>query len=80
MEPIIKFKQRTKIYVIVGQSKVTFSGNRTDTQIQELASGLEIRANKLATGFRFRALDYRPQELTFQQIIDLGYVVKLMPK
>lgn len=80
METLTKFKGRTKIYVIVGSSRVTFSGNRTDTQIYELPSGLEIRVAKLSTGFRFRVPNHRTQELTYQQIADLDYTIKMVQK
>jgi hypothetical protein len=46
MEP---FKPRTKILLIVGASKITFSGNKRDAQIATLANGAEVRANKLYT-------------------------------
>jgi hypothetical protein len=41
MEP---FKPRTKILLIVGASKITFSGNKRDAQIATLANGAEVRA------------------------------------
>jgi hypothetical protein len=51
MEP---FKPRTKILLIVGASKITFSGNKV-LKIATLANGAEVRANKLSTAFRFKA-------------------------
>jgi hypothetical protein len=40
MEP---FKPRTKILLIVGASKITFSGNKRDAQIATLANGAEVK-------------------------------------
>jgi hypothetical protein len=64
MEP---FKPRTKILLIVGASKITFSGNKRDAQIATLANGAEVRANKLSTAFRFKAEGYRPIESKFRR-------------
>jgi hypothetical protein len=44
MEP---FKPRTKILLIVGASKITFSGNKRDAQIATLANGAEVRAKAI---------------------------------
>jgi hypothetical protein len=76
MEP---FKPRTKILLIVGASKITFSGNK-DAQIATLANGAEVRANKLSTAFRFKAEGYRPIEISFDDIRAQNFKLTLQSK
>jgi hypothetical protein len=76
MEP---FKPRTKILLIVGASKITFSGNKRDAQIATLANGAEVRANKLSTAFRFKA-GYRPIEISFDDIRAQNFKLTLQSK
>jgi hypothetical protein len=45
-----------------------FSGNKRDAQISTLANGIEVRANKLSTAFRFKTDGYRPIEVSFDEI------------
>lgn len=75
-----ELKPRAKITVIVGTKKVIFSGNAKSAQIIQLASGPEVRANKLAGAFRFRAEGFRSQELTFDQIRAAEYKITLRSK
>jgi hypothetical protein len=77
MEP---FKPRTKILLIVGASKITFSGNKRDAQIATLANGAEVRANKLSTAFRFKAEGYRPIEISFDDIRAQNFKLTLQSK
>jgi hypothetical protein len=63
MEP---FKPRTKILLIVGASKITFSGNKRDAQIATLANGAEVRANKLSTPDSKRIQTYRNKFRRYQ--------------
>jgi hypothetical protein len=76
MEP---FKPRTKILLIVGASKITFSGNKRDAQIATLANGAEV-TNKLSTAFRFKAEGYRPIEISFDDIRAQNFKLTLQSK
>lgn len=75
MEPI---KNRTKIKIIIGKSKVTVSANRREPQIIFLSDGTEVRANKLSTAFKFRATGYRSQELSNDDLRALDFKVVLI--
>ena len=66
--------------VIIGKNKVIFSGNRKTAQIIPLPSGVEVRANKLAGGFRFRAEGYRPREFSNDELRAANLKVTLLPK
>jgi hypothetical protein len=74
---MVPFKPRTKILLIVGMSKVIFSGNKKDAQIATLGNGVEVRAHKLSTAFRFKADGYRTIEVPFEQIAADEFKVKL---
>lgn len=76
----VALKSRAKITVILDTKKVIFSGAKKDAQIIQLGCGVEVRANKLAGAFRFRATGYRTQELTFAQIIEKDYKITLKSK
>jgi hypothetical protein len=75
MEP---FKPRTKILLIVGASKITFSGNR-DAQIATL-SQWRRGESKLSTAFRFKAEGYRPIEISFDDIRAQNFKLTLQSK
>ena len=77
---MVSLKPRTKILLIVGMSKVVFSGNKKDAQIATLSSGIEVRAHKLSTAFRFKADGYRTIEVPFEEIISKEFKIKLQLK
>jgi hypothetical protein len=73
MEP---FKPRTKILLIVGASKITFSGNKE--MLSHTSQWRRVRANKLSTAFRFKAEGYRPIEIRRYQSTKLQINTNLM--
>ena len=77
MEP---FKARTKIFLTVGKSVLTFSGNKKAPQIATLHPDIEVRAHKLSTAFRFKAEGYRTVELSFDAIREKEFKIALSPK
>lgn len=74
------FKPRTKITLIFNKSKIIFSGNKRDVQIAILPCGTEVRANKLSTAFRFKAIGFRPVEATFDEIRDLNFKILMIER
>lgn len=77
MEP---FKPRTKIFLTVGKSIVTFSGNKKAPQIAILHPNIEVRAHKLSTAFKFKAEGYRTIEVSFDTIREKDFKIALSQK